>query len=98
MTDLPNFYRAGSSLTWNGTPYQGAEGVRRLMENMPLTRHEVQCFDCHPIPGGYILESSMQNMLTVENRDSAAIAVGDSVGECNTWSSAADGKPGEQKH
>ncbi|KAI0348236.1 NTF2-like protein [Trametopsis cervina] len=49
--DLPNFYRDTSALTWNGKPYQGKDGVRTLLKNMPVTKHEVQSFDCHPIPG-----------------------------------------------
>ncbi|KAF5366928.1 hypothetical protein D9757_010846 [Collybiopsis confluens] len=51
LADLPNFYRPSSSLTWNGNPLQGADGVRQLIENMPPTKHEMQSFDCHPIPG-----------------------------------------------
>ncbi|KAF5368481.1 hypothetical protein D9758_002164 [Tetrapyrgos nigripes] len=50
-TDLPNFYRPSSSLTWNGKPLQGADGLRQLIEKMPPTKHEMQSFDCHPIPG-----------------------------------------------
>jgi NTF2-related export protein 1/2 len=49
--DVPKFYRPTSSLTWNGKPYQGSDGVRTLIENMPKTKHDVQCLDCHPIPG-----------------------------------------------
>ncbi|TFK26640.1 NTF2-like protein, partial [Coprinopsis marcescibilis] len=51
VVDLPQFYRPTSSLTWNGKPFQGADGLRQLVENMPPTKHEVQSFDCHPIPG-----------------------------------------------
>ncbi|KAG9222401.1 hypothetical protein CCMSSC00406_0002736 [Pleurotus cornucopiae] len=51
VADLPLFYRPTSSLTWNGKPYQGADGLRALVENMPPTKHEVNSFDCHPIPG-----------------------------------------------
>ncbi|KAF8641159.1 hypothetical protein AX17_000794 [Amanita inopinata Kibby_2008] len=51
LSDLPQFYRPSSSLTWNGKPFQGADGLRQLIEKMPPTRHEVQSFDCHPIPG-----------------------------------------------
>ncbi|EIM92918.1 NTF2-like protein [Stereum hirsutum FP-91666 SS1] len=51
IDDLPNFYRSNSALTWNGTPYEGIEGVRDLITRMPKTKHEVQSFDCHPIPG-----------------------------------------------
>ncbi|KAF8625183.1 hypothetical protein AX15_005492 [Amanita polypyramis BW_CC] len=50
LSDLPQFYRLSSSLTWNGKPFQGADGLRQLIENMPPTKHEVQSFDCHPIP------------------------------------------------
>ncbi|KAF8078988.1 hypothetical protein FPV67DRAFT_1558153 [Lyophyllum atratum] len=42
LNDLPQFYRPSSSLVWNGKPFQ---------EKMPVTKHEVQSFDCHPIPG-----------------------------------------------
>ncbi|TFK41862.1 hypothetical protein BDQ12DRAFT_677289 [Crucibulum laeve] len=51
LLDLPQFYRPSSSLTWNGTPFQGAEGMRQLVEKMPTTKHEIHSFDCHPIPG-----------------------------------------------
>lgn len=51
VDDLPKFYRPSSSLTWNGKPYQGSDGVKELIQNMPITKHEVQSFDCHPIPG-----------------------------------------------
>ncbi|KZT27689.1 NTF2-like protein [Neolentinus lepideus HHB14362 ss-1] len=49
--DIPNFYRSTSTVTWNGTGYQGSEGVKSMMERMPPTKHEVQSYDCHPIPG-----------------------------------------------
>ncbi|CAK5280624.1 unnamed protein product [Mycena citricolor] len=51
LSELPKFYRPTSALTWNGTPFQGATGLTTLVENMPPTRHEIQSFDCHPIPG-----------------------------------------------
>ena len=51
LADLPQFYRPSSSLTWNGKPFQGADGLRQLIETMPMTKHDVQSFDCHPIPG-----------------------------------------------
>ncbi|GBE77254.1 NTF2-like protein [Sparassis latifolia] len=51
IEDIPNFYRSTSAMTWNGTPFQGSEGVRKLIIAMPPTKHDVQSFDCHPIPG-----------------------------------------------
>ncbi|THH16646.1 hypothetical protein EW146_g4028 [Bondarzewia mesenterica] len=55
VDDLPNFYRPNSALTWNGTPFEGAQGVRALLRDMPKTKHEVQSFDCHPIPGAFVV-------------------------------------------
>ncbi|KAI0248374.1 NTF2-like protein [Lactifluus subvellereus] len=52
VDDLPNFYRPNSAVSWNGNPYEGSQGVRDLIAKMPKTHHEVQSFDCHPIPGG----------------------------------------------
>ena len=49
--DIPKFYRPSSAITWNGNPFAGADGVRDLLNDTPITKHEVQCFDCHPIPG-----------------------------------------------
>ncbi|TFK77456.1 NTF2-like protein [Pluteus cervinus] len=51
LSELPKLYRPTSSLTWNGKPYQGVDGVQDLISQMPVSKHEVQSFDCHPIPG-----------------------------------------------
>ncbi|KAG6830900.1 hypothetical protein H0H92_014051 [Tricholoma furcatifolium] len=51
LNDLPQYYRDSSSLVWNGKPFQGTAGIRELIEKMPSTKHEIQSFDCHPIPG-----------------------------------------------
>ena len=58
--DIPNFYRPNSATTWNGTPYEGAQGMRELVSNMPKTKHVVQSFDCHPIPGTSSLDPSQR--------------------------------------
>lgn len=51
VDDLPKFYRPTSAISWNGNPLQGAEGVRKLIEGMPVTSHEIQSYDCHAILG-----------------------------------------------
>ena len=53
VDDLPNFYRPNAALTWNGKPFEGTDGVRELLIGIPATKHEVQSFDCHPIPGPF---------------------------------------------
>jgi NTF2-related export protein 1/2 len=55
VDDLPKFYRSSSTLTWNGNPCQGTEGVKKLIQDMPSTKHEVQSYDCHPIPGLFLV-------------------------------------------
>jgi len=61
VDDLPKFYRSSSTLTWNGNPCQGAEGVKKLIRDMPSTKHEVQSYDCHPIPGLSVLLTPTEN-------------------------------------
>ncbi|KXN88873.1 NTF2-related export protein 1, partial [Leucoagaricus sp. SymC.cos] len=51
LADLPKFYRESSSLLWNGKPFQGLDDLRQLIQNMPMTKHEIQSFDCQPVPG-----------------------------------------------
>ncbi|EJD03827.1 NTF2-like protein [Fomitiporia mediterranea MF3/22] len=50
IQSVPKFYRQTSSVVWNGNPVQGDTGVRELMEKIPPSKHEIQSFDCHPIP------------------------------------------------
>jgi len=51
VMDLPKFYRSSSAISWNGNPFAGAEGIRDLLNDTPITKHDVQCFDCQPILG-----------------------------------------------
>ena len=60
-TDVPKFYRQDSTLTWNGTALQGAEGMHQLLQGMPPTQHEMQSFDCHPIPS--MCDSPLRGLL-----------------------------------
>ncbi len=48
--DVPKFYREYSAVSWNGNAITGAEGVSKLLKEMPSTAHSVQSFDCHPVP------------------------------------------------
>ena len=76
--NVPKFYRPSSSLTWNGKPYQGSEGVRSLIQNMPRTKHDVQCLDCHPIPGLQFQFFHLLFKRTTPLRESTAITSCDS--------------------
>jgi NTF2-related export protein 1/2 len=48
--DVPKFYRTHSAISWNGNPIQGPDGLADLLKKMPATSHNVQSFDCHPVP------------------------------------------------
>ncbi|KAG8898750.1 hypothetical protein FRB99_007181 [Tulasnella sp. 403] len=49
--NVPKFYRATSTVNWNGTTIIGADALAGFLARMPLTKHEVQSYDCHAIPG-----------------------------------------------
>ena len=53
LDDLPNFYHPNSAPTWNDKPFEGVDGVQELVSGAGIstTKHEVQSFDCHHIPG-----------------------------------------------
>jgi len=88
--DLPKFYRPSSAITWNGNPYAGTDGIRDLLNDTPTTKHEVQCFDCHPIPG-----SQPPNLLvTVSGTVSHGNLANPTVpSNSNTKSKNVDGQP-----
>ncbi|KAF8586258.1 NTF2-like protein [Ramaria rubella] len=46
---LPKFYHDTSYLTYNGTMVTGPGAIKELLERLPVTKHEVQSYDCHPI-------------------------------------------------
>ncbi|KAF9015715.1 hypothetical protein BDQ17DRAFT_1341519 [Cyathus striatus] len=87
LSDLPQFYRQNSSLTWNGKPFQGADGLRQLIEKMPVTKHDVQSFDCHPIPG------TQPPSLLITVSGSVTHGRGPAGNPPNTHSRAIDGHP-----
>ncbi|KAK4048572.1 hypothetical protein OIO90_005742 [Microbotryomycetes sp. JL221] len=43
-------YLQAARITWNGNPVAFAD-LPALLDRMPKSKHEVQAFDCHPIPG-----------------------------------------------
>jgi NTF2-related export protein 1/2 len=47
---VTKFYRDTSCLTYNGTAVTGPTAIRELLERLPVTKHEVQSYDCHSIP------------------------------------------------
>ncbi|KAK2461451.1 hypothetical protein APHAL10511_005914 [Amanita phalloides] len=87
LSDLPHYYRPSSSITWNGKPFQGIDGLAQLVEKMPPTKHEVQSFDCHPIPGTH----PPSLLLTVSGN--VTHGRGPAGNPPNTHSKALDGHP-----
>ncbi|TIA90068.1 hypothetical protein E3P99_01781 [Wallemia hederae] len=46
---VSQLYRASSAIVYNGTPVQGAENVHNLFMSIPVTQHEIQSWDAHPV-------------------------------------------------
>ncbi|KAF8921908.1 hypothetical protein CPB85DRAFT_1265070 [Mucidula mucida] len=87
LRDLPNFYRPSSSITWNGTSKTGVDGLKELITNMPPTKHDMQSFDCHPVPG----TSPPSLLLTVSGN--VTHGKGASGNPPNTGNKTIDGHP-----
>ncbi|KAF9505909.1 hypothetical protein BS47DRAFT_1374220 [Hydnum rufescens UP504] len=47
---VPKFYRPNTTFNWNGTHIKGDE-IRDFLLKIPPTKHEVQSYDCHAVPG-----------------------------------------------
>lgn len=47
--NLKEFYNDSSAVVWNGTPIQGLDSLDNLFRSLPITLHEIQSWDCHPI-------------------------------------------------
>lgn len=58
---VPKFYRSNSCLTYNGTAVTGPVAIKELLERLPITKHEVQSYDCHTIPSECITVVSYTN-------------------------------------
>lgn len=52
LQTVPKFYRESSTMNWNGTTLAGAEAIGVFLAKMPLSKHDIQSYDCHAIPGG----------------------------------------------
>ncbi|KAK9764865.1 hypothetical protein K7432_007290 [Basidiobolus ranarum] len=47
---LGKFYRDNSAIVWNGNAYSGVTPFSEFYQKLPSTVHEIQAFDCHPLP------------------------------------------------
>lgn len=49
--NIINMYRETSTMLWNGQTLTGAEKIKEFLGTVPESKHEIQSWDCHPIPG-----------------------------------------------
>lgn len=47
---MVKFYRDTSHITYNGTAVNGENAIKVFLEQLPISKHEIQSYDCHPIP------------------------------------------------
>lgn len=49
--NIAELYRDTSVLIWNGETVNGAQQIKEFYAKMPQSKHEIQSWDCHPVPG-----------------------------------------------
>ncbi|KAI9487573.1 MAG: NTF2-like protein [Benjaminiella poitrasii] len=48
--NLGNLYRDNSAILWNGNAFSGAQQYSEFLGQLPMSYHEVDVYDCHPLP------------------------------------------------
>jgi hypothetical protein len=48
---IPKMYDPAANVIWNGNAIKGLPAIDAFVRAMPLSRHDVQCVDCHPVDG-----------------------------------------------
>ncbi|KZO96331.1 NTF2-like protein [Calocera viscosa TUFC12733] len=61
--ELVKMYRPTSTLVWNGNKIQGLEALNDFFSKLPPSKHEIQMYDCHPIPGTEGMNSRKASLL-----------------------------------
>ncbi|SAM09215.1 hypothetical protein [Absidia glauca] len=46
---LGNLYRDSSAILWNGNAFSGAQQYSEFLGRLPVSHHEIDVYDCHPI-------------------------------------------------
>jgi len=49
--NIVDLYQDASTISWNGEQVTGKEKIKEFFLKMPQSTHEIQSWDCHPIPG-----------------------------------------------
>lgn len=50
--EIPQFFLPTAKIVWNGNPLKAdAASMTAFLEAMPLSRHDCQTLDCHPLKG-----------------------------------------------
>ncbi|CAO3622793.1 nuclear transport factor 2 [Cunninghamella echinulata] len=49
-SSLGNLYRNNSAILWNGNAFSGAQQYSEFLGRLPVSQHEIDVYDCHPIP------------------------------------------------
>mmetsp|Transcript_20092 Transcript_20092/g.27708 ORF Transcript_20092/g.27708 Transcript_20092/m.27708 type:complete len:128 (-) Transcript_20092:102-485(-) len=49
--EVHNFYKENTILNWNGNMVRSTIPIRDFLIQLPASSHDVNTFDCQPIPG-----------------------------------------------
>ena len=54
VQEIPLMYLADAKIIWNGnTVSPNPIAISPFLDTLPLSRHDLQSLDCHPMPGMY---------------------------------------------
>ncbi|KAI8990345.1 hypothetical protein BDB01DRAFT_781030 [Pilobolus umbonatus] len=63
--NLGNLYSNESAILWNGTAFAGGLQYSEFLARLPLSQHEVDVYDCHPIPASMNAQGVCGILITV---------------------------------
>ncbi|EJU02576.1 NTF2-like protein [Dacryopinax primogenitus] len=62
---LAKMYRPSSTLIWNGNKMQGVESINDFFSKLPPSKHDLNSYNCHPIPGTEGLNDRKPSLMLV---------------------------------
>ncbi|KAG2185464.1 hypothetical protein INT44_002255 [Umbelopsis vinacea] len=71
---LQRFYRDDSAILWNGNAFPGIAQYNEFLNSLTNSSHDIQSFDCHPIPATMNSQGACGILVSV----SGAVKYGDS--------------------
>ncbi|KAI8882754.1 NTF2-like protein [Backusella circina FSU 941] len=63
--NLGSLYRDNSRILWNGNDFSGPQEFSQFLGRLPMSHHEVDVYNCHPLPATMNAQGACGIMITV---------------------------------